>query len=93
MSDVCRHCGEPIHSDNGEDWLHDHMLMRCQRNVAHYGPVAEPEPAIDYVALEAELDELERTDPSVKRAADNYRAAVDDILGGTSTPDQAKEAT
>jgi hypothetical protein len=41
---VCRNCGEPIHALIGhcEHWIHDYGLMRCQRNVPAYGPVAEP---------------------------------------------------
>jgi hypothetical protein len=35
---------------------------------------------IDYEALEADLNELERTDPDVAAAAEAYRTAVDRLL-------------
>lgn len=37
---------------------------------------------IDYPALEAELEELEATDPDVAAAAEAYRQARDRILRG-----------
>lgn len=49
-------------------------------------PACECENFEDVLVLQAELDELERTDPEVRAAADSYDRMVERITGRTLPP-------
>lgn len=77
------------------EWDEDMMMMVCKPDVRRHlkaaaallagaSPVQEMPDDFDYAGLQDDLDELERTDPNVARAAANYDAVVAKITGGAA---------